>query len=266
MKYNNRFSFLIIIGAVCLMAVPAFLWANKETKELTAQLQTKGVLTVRQGEQELNYEEYLQVLNKWQQRKAVADSLIKIEEDAIASLKQQIEQTQQAIINTINETYAMLGITQADVDALDQAIAALRAKVNELDTYSAAELQNKKEDIKTCEGELDSLKKRPAAMLFKQAAALQELTDRLASIRSRMESYVPPKPPVPEGYTVVKGDWLSKLAEYDVVYGKGNFAMWPKIFRANRDLIVSAYKKRNNGKYDKPQDLIFPDQVFTIPR
>ena len=65
---------------------------------------------------------------------------------------------------------------------------------------------------------------------------------------------------------MVRGDWLSKIAEYDDVYGKGNFHMWTKIFQANRDMIVTAYKKANSSKYDKPEDLIFPDQIFTIPR
>ncbi len=40
-------------------------------------------------------------------------------------------------------------------------------------------------------------------------------------------------------YVVRQGDWLAKLAEYPDVYGRGNYAMWPKIYRANKDLIKS---------------------------
>lgn len=54
-------------------------------------------------------------------------------------------------------------------------------------------------------------------------------------------------------YVVKKGDWLSKLAEYSEVYGRGNYAMWPKIFRANKHLI-------------KDPDLIYPGWKLTIPR
>ena len=54
-------------------------------------------------------------------------------------------------------------------------------------------------------------------------------------------------------YTVKKGDWLSKLAEYEEVYGKGNYWKWPVIYRANRDQI-------------KNPDLIYPGQTFKVPR
>lgn len=54
-------------------------------------------------------------------------------------------------------------------------------------------------------------------------------------------------------YIVKKGDWLAKLAEYPEVYGHGNYAMWPKIYRANKDKI-------------KDPNLIYPGQVLFIPR
>jgi nucleoid-associated protein YgaU len=55
-------------------------------------------------------------------------------------------------------------------------------------------------------------------------------------------------------YTVVKGDFLAKLAEYDDIYGHGNYARWIEIYRANRDVIG-----------DNP-NLIYPGQIFMIPR
>ena len=265
MKRINKAALFSVLCLVCLMLVPADTWAGKkaERRALTAELASKGVLTLREGEKELTYEEYLVVLKKWNDMKAEMDSLIALEEQAIADLKAEIEETERLKVATLEETYAMLGITQADVDALDEAIMRLGQRIDELETYSAEELQTKEEDIKSCETELDSLKKLPAAMLFKQKADLEMLGERLAAIRARKDSWVPPQP---EGYVVRGGDWLSKLAEYDDVYGSGNFHMWPKIFQANRDLITGAWRKANNPKYDKPQDLIFPEQVLTIPR
>ncbi len=55
-------------------------------------------------------------------------------------------------------------------------------------------------------------------------------------------------------YTVVRGDWLAKLAEYDDVYGHGYYARWIEIYRANRDIIG-----------DNP-NRIYPGQVYNIPR
>ncbi|HAF08399.1 MAG: LysM peptidoglycan-binding domain-containing protein [bacterium] len=54
-------------------------------------------------------------------------------------------------------------------------------------------------------------------------------------------------------YTVKPGDWLSKLAEYKEVYGKGGWKRWPEIYRANKRLI-------------KDPNLIYPNWKLTIPR
>ena len=52
-------------------------------------------------------------------------------------------------------------------------------------------------------------------------------------------------------YTVVRGDNLWDIASYRVIYG--NPYQWPLIYKANADQIKDA-------------DLIYPDQVLTIPR
>ena len=52
-------------------------------------------------------------------------------------------------------------------------------------------------------------------------------------------------------YTVVRGDSLWDIASYRVIYG--NPYQWPLIYKANSDQIKDA-------------DLIYPGQVFTIPR
>ena len=56
-------------------------------------------------------------------------------------------------------------------------------------------------------------------------------------------------------YTVVEGDWLSKLAEYPEVYGPGHryYKRWPEIYDANKDRI-------------KDPNLIYPGWVLKIPR
>jgi len=52
-------------------------------------------------------------------------------------------------------------------------------------------------------------------------------------------------------WKVVSGDWLWKIANSIAVYGDGS--QWPKIYEANKDQI-------------KDPDLIYPNQVFVIPR
>lgn len=52
-------------------------------------------------------------------------------------------------------------------------------------------------------------------------------------------------------WKVKPGNWLWKIANSVAVYGDGS--QWPKIYEANKDQI-------------KDPDLIYPNQVFTIPR
>ena len=54
--------------------------------------------------------------------------------------------------------------------------------------------------------------------------------------------------PAAVGYTVQKGDSLSKIAQAHY----GDASKWPRIYEANRDLI-------------KDPDLIYPGQTLTIP-
>ena len=61
----------------------------------------------------------------------------------------------------------------------------------------------------------------------------------------------PRKKELPATYKVKKGDCLWFIAGYPEIYG--NPLMWPKIYEANRDKI-------------KDPDLIYPNQIFIIPR
>jgi len=56
---------------------------------------------------------------------------------------------------------------------------------------------------------------------------------------------------LPSEWVVYEGEFLSKIAGYEEVYGKGR--EWPKIYEANKDQV-------------KDPDLIYPKQVLKIPR
>ena len=55
----------------------------------------------------------------------------------------------------------------------------------------------------------------------------------------------------PDNYTVVRGDSLWRISGKEMIYK--NSLMWPLIYKANRDKI-------------RDPDLIYPKQVFAIPR
>ena len=78
--------------------------------------------------------------------------------------------------------------------------------------------------------------------------AIADLDMRIAELETEIAKYGEH-----DYYIVKEGDWLSKLAEYREVYGHGNYALWPKIYNANGDLI-------------KNPNLIYPGWKLKIPR
>lgn len=71
----------------------------------------------------------------------------------------------------------------------------------------------------------------------------REVADLEAKLRKLQE--------LPRSYTVVPGDFLIKISEMRRIYGDPTH--WKRIYRANRQEI-------------RDPNLIFPDQVFLIPR
>jgi nucleoid-associated protein YgaU len=78
--------------------------------------------------------------------------------------------------------------------------------------------------------------------------AIADLDMRIAELEAEIAKYGEY-----DYYIVKEGDWLSKLAEYREVYGHGNYALWPKIYNANGELI-------------KNPNLIYPGWKLKIPR
>ncbi|MDD2889837.1 MAG: LysM peptidoglycan-binding domain-containing protein [bacterium] len=75
--------------------------------------------------------------------------------------------------------------------------------------------------------EVDSLKN----VIAQLDVEISTLTTRVEELRAATAE------PECTYYVVQEGDFLAKLAEYKEVYGRGNYAKWPKIYNANRDLI-----------------------------
>ncbi len=131
-----------------------------------------------------------------------------------------------------NELYALVGATKSDVDNFRQA-------VNELDGK-----------IRRKEGPKADRQKDLNALKTNKISALPEFFDKVHNQMQRaLDGWV--EEPTEVNYTVVKGDYLWKIAKKPDFYGNG-FA-WPMIYKANRDKI-------------KNPDLIYPKQVFTIPK
>ncbi len=137
----------------------------------------------------------------------------------------------QSYEDCLDELYAMVGATKADVDNFRKAVAELDGK------------------IKRKEGPKADRQKDLNALKMNKISALPEFFDRVHNQMQRnLDAWV--EEPTEIVYTVVKGDHLWGIAKKPQHYG--NPFAWPIIYRANRDQI-------------KNPDLIYPNQKFKIP-
>jgi nucleoid-associated protein YgaU len=131
----------------------------------------------------------------------------------------------------IDELYALVGATRKDVDNF-------RNAVNELD----GNIKRKESPKADRQADLDALK-------MNKISALPEFFDKVHNkMQKALDEWIDAPPVI--AYNVVKGDCLWNIAKKKEHYGNG-FA-WPVIYNSNRDKI-------------KNPDLIYPNQVFSIP-
>jgi nucleoid-associated protein YgaU len=159
-------------------------------------------------------------------------------EQEISSLKADIDNlnSQQAGMKSfdecMNELYALVGATKADVDNFRKAVGELDGK------------------IKRKEGPKADRQTDLTALKMNKISALPEFFDKVHNQMQRaLDAWV--EEPQEIMYSVVRGDCLWNIAKKQEHYGNG-FA-WPVIYQANRDQI-------------KDPDLIYPAQVFKVPK
>ena len=164
------------------------------------------------------------------QKDALTQQITDLQND-ISKLKDQLA-GMQTYEDCQNELYALVGATKADVDNFRNAVSELDGKIRRKEGPKA----DRQKD-------LDALKSN-------KISALPEFYDKVHNqMQGALDAWV--EAPQEWSYTVVRGDCLWNIAKKKDYYGNG-FA-WPKIYKANRDKI-------------KNPDLIYPKQVFTIPK
>jgi uncharacterized coiled-coil protein SlyX len=131
----------------------------------------------------------------------------------------------------IDELYALVGATRQDVDNF-------RNAVNELD----GKIKRKESPKADRQADLDALK-------MNKISALPEFYNVVhVKMQQALDAWIDAPPVI--SYSVKRGDCLWNIAKKKDHYG--NAFAWPVIYKANRDKI-------------KNPDLIYPDQVFSIP-
>ncbi len=186
-------------------------------------------VTVIAQEDKMTEEEWQTEMTRLKDKKESLTKEVSALQNEVNNLKSSKVQSYE---DCMNELYAMVGATKADVDNF-------RKAVNELDGKNRRKEGPKADRQK----DLDALK-------MNKISALPEFFDKVHNQMQRsLDSWV--EEVKETNYTVVKGDHLWGIAKKPEHYGNG-FA-WPMIYKANRDKI-------------KNPDLIYPKQVFSIPK
>jgi nucleoid-associated protein YgaU len=290
----------ILITLIALLAIPAFLQANVEY------LGEEEYKELKKAERMNYWDRLETELATLQQRKAdaVADSTKY--EKRIVELKAELANAKEEYDTVYNQIIESLGISKSDNAEIANKIAYFNRTINNWQNLSDKELWNAKKTVRSLVTEYNELKETNAAKAPDFRQDFSDLDNKIANLEANLQAAKPKyyedeytvvkgdalskiagysfiyddttkwpiiyranrdqiKDPniisvnqvlkiprgLPYAWKVYKGEYLWKIASYPEVYGDG--AKWPLIYRANKDQI-------------KDPDLIYPNQVFEIPR
>ena len=191
-----------------------------------------SVNMMAQEEKEMTQEEFQTEMNRLTQEKIELTKEVEELKSSIEALKAK-QAGLESVEDSQKELYALVGATDAAVARYGMDVAALEGQ-----------LRRREGSLEDATLALENLQKN-------KISALPQFNDKVHGQMQRMlDAWTQEEANKVVNYTVVRGDYLWKIAKKDKFYGNG-FA-WPVIYNANRDLI-------------KDPDLIYPNQVFNIP-
>ncbi len=194
---------------------------------------------------QMKMDEYRAELAKWQKREADAKAKIAEEEAKIAKLKEELASLDQQIEQTWNEIYALLGTDKAGYQQYVSDLKALQNEVSGFVALSPEEIYTRKDEITKFEERLAEFKKDKRSLTSESKGIIAQIEALIQQAKDKAT------PAAAGRYEVQPGDYLWKIAKMPEIYG--NPYAWIRIYTYNRDQI-------------KNPDLIYPNQVFRIPK
>jgi len=212
-------------------------------------------------ETRMEYEkEYLPRLTKAQERVKKAEEDVKIEEAKLAEAKTKHADIEAKIAKAWADIYTMIESDKAGVDAFRNELNAFEKDVKAFGALPNEELFKRKAELDQMDAKLANFRKDKRSALTEFYNKLNNLESTLKSIRSSIVV------PYVTSYTVVKGDNLWKISGKKDIYDDP--FKWPTIYKNNKETIQKWQKKYNVQLKEgqREEDLIYPEQEFTIPR
>lgn len=195
--------------------------------------------------EEMEMDEYNALLQEWQARLTAAQQGITEEDAKIVALNGEVDGVQAQIDGEWDAIYAALGSSKAEDEAYKKELDALRSEISSLLSMSPDEIYRRKDELQGYRDRLAEMRKNNLALLSDNMAMLDNIENMINQAAEKG------KPAQPDTYSVIRGDYLWKIAGKNDIYGDPY--AWSRIYTSNRDMI-------------KNPDLIFPAQIFQIPR
>jgi len=233
----------IILSLIVLLVVPAILSAR------VAYLSEDEYKKLKKNERLAYWENLENDLAGLQQRKA--DAIANQEKDAatIEELNNKKTTDAEEYQNVYDAIMTMLDVDKNEVTAIERKISTLNRQISNLEKLSDKELWKAKKNVRELIADYNEYRVSNQSKVPEFRMEFSDLDNKIANLGNSLEAAKPKY--YEDSYTIVKGDWLSKIAAYNFIYN--DMSKWPIIYRANRDQI-------------KDPNLIYPDQVIKIPR
>jgi nucleoid-associated protein YgaU len=201
-------------------------------------------LNVMAQTQKMKYKDYLAELERWRAREQVARTAIAEENVRQDELRAQIQQVEAETEGVWDEIFALLGVTRQDYEQFQRELGDLENQVRGLQALPPEQLYQRRDEVEAAEEKFGELRGNPCALIPRDERRLNAVARDIEAIKARIPG------PRSEQYSVVDGDCLWRIAGSTRFYNDPY--KWLRIWSANLD------------KIDDP-DLIFPQQIFTIP-
>lgn len=195
--------------------------------------------------EEMTQEQYNALMADWQKRLDTAKKGIAEEEAKIEQLKKEYDSLQAQIDQNWQEIFTLAQQNKQLFEAYKSNLSQVRDDARAFLNLSPEEIYSKSNEIDSLQAKLNKFKENSFSATAENQALVNEIQSLIDQAKEKAKTAIPPT------YTVLKGDYLWKIAGKDDIYG--NSHAWWRIYTSNLDQI-------------KNPDLIFPNQNLAIPR
>lgn len=232
-----------LILTLAILLVPLFLFGE------VRYLSEEEYNDLSKEEREQYWDALENELMMWQQREADARAAIQRNEQRIAELQARIQEIDAEYDMLYNKIMSGLGISESQLAEFQKRLDEVNAQLDYYDGLSNSELYAHREEIENFTADYEAMKEETVAKAPDFRKQFADIDRRIAKLQSDLIAATPKY--YEDEHEVVKGECLWIISGYEHIYNDPT--RWGIIYRANRDQI-------------KDPDLIYPGQVFKIPR